>query len=74
MSAVIIVRDRLFGARTKFLDTRLRAVRERERDRYLILKLVGTRNQLADHFTKQLSLADHNRLSEVFVNGGDLNG
>ena len=73
MSAVIIVRDRLFGARTKFLDTRLRAVRERERDRYLILKLVGTRNQLADHFTKQLSLADHNRLREVLISGGDLN-
>ena len=73
MSAVIIVRDRLYGARTKFLDTRLRAVRERERDRFLILKLVGTRQQLADHFTKQLTLKDHERFRDVLTMGGNLN-
>ena len=72
-SAVIIVRDRLYGARTKFLDVRLRVLRERERDRALSLILVGTREQLADALTKQLGKHDFMLWREVLLNGGMLN-
>ena len=71
-SAVVIVKDRLYGARTKFLDVRLRVLRERERDRVLDLKLVGTKQQLADTFTKQLSVSDHKKWRQVLLYGGML--
>ena len=73
-SAVIIVRDRLYGARTKFLDVRLRVLRERERDRVLSLTLVGTRDQLADALTKQLGKHDFMLWREILLNGGMLDG
>ena len=68
-SAVIIVRDRLYGARTKFLDVRLRALRERERDRILAFTLVNTKDQLADAFTKQLPKLEHIRSKQIMMNG-----
>ena len=68
------MRDRLYGARTKFLDVRLRVLRERERDRVLSLTLVGTRDQLADALTKQLGKHDFVLWREILLNGGMLNG
>ena len=71
-SAVIIVRDRLYGSRTKFLDVRLGTLRERERDRILKMTLIGTKEQLADIFTKQLSHKDHENMKNRLMDG-DLN-
>ena len=42
-------------------------LRERERDRVLDLKLVGTKQQLADTFTKQLSVSDHKKWKESLL-------
>ena len=69
---MIIVRDRLYGSRTKFLDVRLGTLRERERDRILKMTLIGTKEQLADIFTKQLSHKDHENMKNRLMDG-DLN-
>lgn len=59
---------------TKFLDVRLRTLRERERDRILSFTLVGTKDQLADTFTKQLTKTEHLSWTMELLNGKDTTG
>ena len=66
-SAITIIRDRQYGARTKFLDVRLSTLRERERDRILELCECPTEAMLADPFTKPLSQKQHAAPPTLFL-------
>ena len=67
-----ILSDILYQGRTKHLDVRLRSVRELARGRVLSLVAIGTRNQLADIFTKPLAGPQHARLAAIAMGGGEL--
>ena len=71
-SAITIIRDRQYGARTKFLDVRLSTLRERERDRILELCECPTEAMLADPFTKPLSQKQHAAMMHIIMNGGTM--
>ena len=68
-SAITVIRDREYGARTKFLDVRLATLRERERDRVLQLKACSTKEMRADILTKPLPKKEHDYLTNLIMNG-----
>ena len=68
-SAITVIRDREYGARTKFLDVRLATLRERERDRVLQLKPCPTKEMRADILTKPLPKGEHDYLTNLIMNG-----
>ena len=62
----------MMANRAPAMDVRLRMLRERERDRILDIQLVGTKDQLADTFTKQLCVKDHVNFRDALLRGGSL--
>ena len=68
-SAITVIRDREYGARTKFLDVRLRTLRERERDRAITLQTCSTIDMIADTLTKPLPLKAFVMLSDLILSG-----
>ena len=59
-SAIKVCRNPEFHKRLKHVDIRYHFIREKVKDRVVILKYIPTNSQVADFFTKPLSLTSFN--------------